>query len=687
MLTCEVCGKLHPAGTTVCDVCGTGLAAWPYIANTELGQELGLDRLQADSELGRVLAEPLRELTGALCAHCGQPNRPGATFCAVCGHTLLSPATGPLVAPAGELSPGTVLARRYHILRRVAQGGMGAVYEASDDQQPGQCWAIKEMVHTSLAPEDRTQALKDFMREAALLASLVHPNLPRFNAIFSEDGKHYLVMEFIPGETLEQLLATTRGFLPESRVLGWAAQLCSVLSYLHAQDPPIIYRDMKPGNVMLVDGSERVQLIDFGIARFHRRGRNSDTAAFGTAGYAPPEQYGNGQTDQRSDVYALAATLHHLLSGHDPVENPFHWRPIRTFNPHVSRAVDQAVMRALELKPELRFESVDLFARALGLRAIPRTAPLPGAEAPPEPATPARIAAPARPAARPAPAGPPPPPPAAPSVPPLPGITPELVVAETVVDFGTAARQARKGRKVALRNAGRGELKGIVHVSRPWLAASSVAFAGSAGELVVRTRRRGLQYGHPPRRVPPVFGWALGRLSTVEGRWAFLAWLAVAIWAGTHIGWGAFESGLAGVGVLAGLLLAAQIWLWLAAQHLRWLVPLPRENRGDVVIDSNGGRRQVEVRVWARPTWLRTRDRLAARHGLARGRARADRRGNRPLVLPRLGAAVAAGWRIRAARGAARRTESGNRVPAIGPGTNQAWQHARGVPRDAHPVL
>src|SRR5689334_7827175 len=130
MLTCEVCGKLHPDGTTVCDVCGTGLTAWPYVAHSDLGQELGLDRLPANSELGRVLAAPLRELSGALCAFCQQTNRPGATFCAYCGHTLVAPSTGPLaLVGSGELAPGAVLGGRYRITRRVAQGGMGAVYE------------------------------------------------------------------------------------------------------------------------------------------------------------------------------------------------------------------------------------------------------------------------------------------------------------------------------------------------------------------------------------------------------------------------------------------------------------------------------------------------------------------------------------------------------------------------------
>jgi serine/threonine-protein kinase len=126
---------------------------------------------------------------------------------------------------------------------------------------------------------------------------------------FEEIGKHFLVMEFVAGRTLQNVLDNTPGFLPEERVMVWARQVFEVLGYLHSQNPPIIYRDMKPANVMLLEGTERIKLIDFGIARFHKAGKSRDTEAFGTAGYAPPEQYGKGQTDQRSDVYALAATF------------------------------------------------------------------------------------------------------------------------------------------------------------------------------------------------------------------------------------------------------------------------------------------------------------------------------------------------------------------------------------------
>lgn len=626
MLTCDVCGKLHPAGTQVCDVCGTNLTTWPYVANSDLGQELGLDRLPANSELGRVLAAPLRELTGTLCPACANTNRPGALFCAFCGQSLAAaPPPAEAEDAVGRLAPGIVLQRRYRIVRRVAQGGMGAVYEAYDQETPDQRWAVKEMVQSSIAPEDRIQALKDFMREATILATLHHPNLPRFRGIFMEDGKHYLVMEFVAGHTLEQVVSTSTAFLPESRVLYWAAQLCDALNHLHAQDPPIIYRDTKPGNIMLLDGGqERIKLIDFGIARFHRGGHNSDTAAFGTAGYAPPEQYGNGQTDQRSDVYALAATLHHLLSGHDPVQNPFHWRPVRSYNPYVSRKVDQAIMRALELKAELRFESIDAFARALGLRPVPApglahpTAVLPD-EIPGAPPTPTHIAepaarngaaeiaekAPARAAAAATPTAAP-----VPAVAPLAGgpplDKPYLDVPQTVIDLGVAGRQARRGQRVKLVNSGQGELKGIVHVTQPWMAATAVQFQGKVGEFQVRTRRGGLKLGHLAAPVPNVFGGARRRLRTLGARWALLAWLAGSVWIGSQVGMSASGALFASIGLLIGLLVAVQVLFWLVARHVRWFIPAPLVNQGEVVIDSNGGQRRLEVRVLARPSWLRT---------------------------------------------------------------------------------
>ena len=201
--------------------------------------------------------------------------------------------------------------------------------------------------------------MADFRREALILHGLHHPNLPEVRETFEEMGKHFLVMEFIAGRTLLNVLEVTPGFLPEERVMAWARQLFEVIHYLHAQNPPVIYRDVKPANIMLVEGTERLKLIDFGIARFHRQGKMQDTEAFGTAGYAPPEQYGKGQTDQRSDVYALGATLHHLVTRQDPSLNPFNWVPARRLNAHVSPTLENALMVATSLDPARRYRSIE----------------------------------------------------------------------------------------------------------------------------------------------------------------------------------------------------------------------------------------------------------------------------------------------------------------------------------------
>jgi hypothetical protein len=625
MLTCETCGKVHTDGTAVCDVCGTGLAAWPYLANSPLAAELGLDRLPADSDLSRDLAGPLRELTGTRCPACGQSNRPGASFCAVCGHALTT--TGSLSSGdgVGGLAAGQVLHTRYHIVRRVARGGMGAVYEARDLQTPGSRLAIKEMAQAGIAPDERTQTLKDFMREATLLATLDHPNLPTFEGIFSEDGKYYLIMEFVQGHTLESLLANTRGFLSEHRVLGWAAQLCDALNYLHRQQPPIIYRDMKPGNIMLTDGSDHIKLIDFGIARFHRRGPAQEGASYGTAGYAPPEQYGNGQTDERSDVYALAATLHHLLSGHDPAQNPFHWKPVRAINPHVTRRVDQAIMRALELRADERFPTIDAFAQALGLRPMPAAVPQQPWEAGRRVAVGGRGAgvgsragdgrATAVPTiaaggdgagtavpvdtAQPATASGPRPPIADPQA------APHLELSETTLDLGLAGRTARRGRKINLLNHGGGQLKGIVQATQPWLAVSAVQFQGNVGEVTVGVRPRGLRYGQETWPVPNVFRRAWQAAGRPGVRLGLLAWFVAGVWLGSLADLSAFTALITSGWVLAGLLVAAQVGLWTVARHVRWIVPAPLVNQGEVIVDSNGGQRRVAVQVMARPAALR----------------------------------------------------------------------------------
>jgi len=264
------------------------------------------------------------------------------------------------------LTPGTVLQGRYHILKTLRIGGMGAVYLAQDTRLANRQVAVKEMIpFPNASPAEQAQARQQFQREASILASLDHPNLPRVYDYFTEGAKCYLVMDYIDGETLEDILNRTSGFLPESQVLNWAVQLCDVLSYLHNRQPPVIFRDLKPSNIM-VDRRGTVKLIDFGIARLFKPEKATDTVAFGTVGYAPPEQYGKGQTDARSDIYALGATLHHLLTKRDPTQiPPFSFPSVRSVNSKVSEALDHAILRAVEPDPNRRWQSAQEMKQAL----------------------------------------------------------------------------------------------------------------------------------------------------------------------------------------------------------------------------------------------------------------------------------------------------------------------------------
>lgn len=266
------------------------------------------------------------------CDNCGAANRPGARFCRACGLTLQPSDTITInnhTTLTGLLSAQTLLNQRYSILGQSGRGGFGAVYKAFDEQSGQRIVAVKEMSQSSLDPQEMVEATAAFKREAELLEGLAHPNLPAIYDQFTENGRSYLVMDFIDGEPLETMLARMGSAkMPLDKVLDIALQLCSVLDYLHTRQPPIIFRDLKPGNIMLTP-TRQVYLIDFGIARIFKPGQDKDTTALGSYGYAPPEQYGKSQTTVRSDIYSLGATLHQLLSGDDPSETPFQFSPLK----------------------------------------------------------------------------------------------------------------------------------------------------------------------------------------------------------------------------------------------------------------------------------------------------------------------------------------------------------------------
>ncbi len=256
----------------------------------------------------------------------------------------------------GRLAPQSMLKQRYLIVGPAGRGGMSAVYQAVDTQAGNHRVAIKEMSQGHLNPDELTDATARFQQEAVLLSSLHHPNLPRIYDAFSEHGRSYLVMEYIDGKTLLQMLKDSASHqLPVAQVLNYASQLCEVLSYLHAQNPPIIFRDLKPANVMVKDNG-RVMLIDFGIARFFKEGQAQDTIFLGSPGYAPPEQHGLSQTNPRSDLYALGATLHCCLTGRDPflANDRFAFPPVHQLNPLVPIELDQLIQRLVSMDERQR---------------------------------------------------------------------------------------------------------------------------------------------------------------------------------------------------------------------------------------------------------------------------------------------------------------------------------------------
>ena len=255
-----------------------------------------------------------------------------------------------------------VITGRYQLGKLLGSGGFGAVYLAEDLrlQRPV---AIKVCSTRQLPPEEVDAAARLFEQEALTLARLRHPGLTAVWDYFSQDDDYFLVMEYVPGETLRELLTRSGGCLPVPLSIDYTSQLCDVLGYLHTRPDPIVFRDLKPGNVMVTPAGE-LKLIDFGIARLFSTDKTSDTTQFGTPGYAPPEQYG-GQTEPRSDIYSLAAVAHQMLTGHNPAASPFALPPVRLLNPNLSPELEITLRRALAPLPVDRFATVDDFCAAL----------------------------------------------------------------------------------------------------------------------------------------------------------------------------------------------------------------------------------------------------------------------------------------------------------------------------------
>lgn len=288
------------------------------------------------------------------CTGCGHRLQPGKRFCTECGKPARVVAPSVPLSGSGSLPPGIALGGRWQVVRQLGKGGMGAVYLVQDTRLNNRRAALKEMLDRSLTIGAREEAIERFNREAETLASLSHANVPHIYDRFTELDRVYMVMEFVDGMDLERLLQRYREHyrspLPEHVVARHTFQLCSVLEYLHRQNPPTLHRDLKPSNIVFQPNG-LVKLIDFGIAKVFNPG--SQGTGLGTQGYAAPEQY-RGQAEPRTDIYALGATLHHLLTGRDPqLETPFDFPRIGDIVP-CSAGFSEMVMAMLEMRPENR---------------------------------------------------------------------------------------------------------------------------------------------------------------------------------------------------------------------------------------------------------------------------------------------------------------------------------------------
>ncbi len=246
---------------------------------------------------------------------------------------------------------GSVIDDKYEIIKKIGEGGMSTVYLAVDLRLKKR-WAVKEIRKCGSGKDDEI-VVNSLLTETEIMKRLDHPALPRIVDIIEESENLMVVMDYIEGESFDRIVAE-RGPLPERLVLNWAKQICDALMYLHSRKPPIIYRDMKPSNVML--GPEgNIKIIDFGIAREYKEKSHMDTTVLGTRGYASPEHYGSRQTDARSDIYTLGMTLHHLLTGANPRAPGYEYRPVRYWRPELSSGIEAVIERCTALDPGDRY--------------------------------------------------------------------------------------------------------------------------------------------------------------------------------------------------------------------------------------------------------------------------------------------------------------------------------------------
>jgi serine/threonine protein kinase len=261
----------------------------------------------------------------------------------------------------------SILENRYFIKQILGKGGMGAVYLAEDKRLGDRSVAIKEIILQFTREEDKEKSLMQFRTEATMLAKLDHKNLPKVIDYFEYNGKEYLVMEYINGKTLKEYIEETCSPCSEEEVIKWAIEICSALEYLHGQNPPIVFRDLKPQNIM-INNSGQIKLIDFGIAKIFTPCEETNTIihARGTMGFCPPEQCSvKGNTDPRCDIFSLGATIHYLLTNRNPSTLPFVFPPLRELIADGSEEMEKILVKALQLDCDDRYKDIKEFMEDL----------------------------------------------------------------------------------------------------------------------------------------------------------------------------------------------------------------------------------------------------------------------------------------------------------------------------------
>lgn len=316
------------------------------------------------------------------CPYCQAENRDGVRYCGNCGK-LITPdsAVSGTVAAAGSagntgtgrgnsssLTPGSRLqGGRYQITKVLGQGGMGAALLATDLRLDNKPVVIKELISDNTDPARLQEDVRNFKREVTTLAHLDHPLIPNVTDHFQEGSRYFMVQEFVDGENLEDRMDRVNAPMKEREALEYTSQILDILDYLSHETPPIVHRDIKPANIIIGNKDKKAHLVDFGIARADevRNARRKQTTALGTPGYAPPEQY-QGNADPRSDLYALAATLHHLLTNRDPRNHPpFSYPPVRSLNPQISAETEQVLKKALTNDINQRYQSAAAMKQAI----------------------------------------------------------------------------------------------------------------------------------------------------------------------------------------------------------------------------------------------------------------------------------------------------------------------------------